>query len=113
MKPALKWMHSTEIEEPLTPDNPECCCVLMHAGIGEEGSAGADIFDFHALTPAFMARYPEAVWMRHQLVVQRFSWDEVRGAVSDLLSSTTADSWNEIALALARYMHWEFEDYKP
>lgn len=113
MRIELKGIFSPELNEPQTPDDPECCAVLIYADIGEKGSEGADQFTFLVVTPKFLIANPETRWGRGYLLLPEFSWRETQRMVERLVSSVSASSWQEAAQNLSRYMEWEFEGYQP
>ncbi len=113
MRIELKGIYSPDLNSPHTPDDPECCAVFMNADVGILGSEGADIFGFTVVTPAFLVKNPETHWGRGYLLVQEFSWREVERMVSRLVSSVSAESWEDAAKQLSRFMDWEFDNYQP
>src|SRR5689334_15003332 len=106
MRIELKGIYSPEYNEPHTPDEPDCCAVLMYAGIGAAGHEGADCFNFTVVTPKFLAKWPETRWGRGFLLMPEFSWPETERMVSRLVSSVSAESWEGAVGQLSQYMKW-------
>jgi hypothetical protein len=109
----LRGIDAWGLRNPETPDDPECCCVLMSAHIGAKGSKGSDKFDFTVVTPKYLLECPETRWTRGDLFMPEFSWREVERMVGRLVSSISATSWEEAANKLSKYLIWEFENYQP
>lgn len=112
MRAELKAMLSPDLQKPRIPDEPDACAVLIQAEIGPKGSEGAEIFQFEVVTPRWLLANPQLRWARSQLFLPEFSWNEVEALLKRLVSSVSGETWEEIAIKLSRYMHWEFEDYK-
>ncbi len=109
----IKELFSTEFNEPETPNDPECCSVYMYADIGEKGIKGADQFNFRVVTPKFLVAHPEIRWGKGYLLMPEFSWQETERMLERLVSSISADSWEDAAKKLCNYLEWEFENYQP
>ncbi len=109
----LKGIEAWGLSNPETPDDPECCCVLMSAHIGVKGSKGSHRFDFTVVTPKFLVECTETRWARGDLLMTEFSWREVERMVGRLVSGISATSWKEGAEKLCNYLRWEFENYQP
>lgn len=112
MRIELKGIYSPEYNAPHTPDEPDCCAVLMHADIGMAGGKGADNFTFTVITPNFLIKYPETRWGRGYLLMPEFSWPEIERMVNRLVSGISAESWEQATSQLCQYMDWEFENYQ-
>jgi hypothetical protein len=46
------------------------------------------------------------------LLLDRWDPELVERAIGDLCRRTEGENWHDIAVKLARYGHWEFEDYR-
>jgi len=56
---------------------------------------------------------PEALCVSAaQLPLDRWDPELVERAIGDLCRRTEGENWHDIAVKLARYGHWEFEDYR-
>ncbi|MBK9495173.1 MAG: hypothetical protein IPO08_11700 [Xanthomonadales bacterium] len=113
MRIELKGIFSPEYNKPEIPHEPDCCAVLMHADVGIAGREGADNFTFTVVTPKFLAKWPETRWGRGYLLMPEFSWQEAERMVSRLVSSVSAETWEQAAGQLCQFMEWEFENYQP
>ena len=90
--------------------------LAITASIGATGETGAELFQFTVCSPSWLAEDPLPkgfAFLRHTLVVERWDPDIVERAMRDLCLRTEGDNWNEIAVSLSRFGHWEFEDYRP
>jgi hypothetical protein len=112
MQIELKKLFSIELNKPETPDDSECCAILMHADIGLKGSDGADQFNFHVVTPKFLIAHHEIRWGRGYLLMPEFSWYETGRVLERLISSISANSWEDATKELSKYLDWEFENYQ-
>jgi hypothetical protein len=112
MRIELKRLFSTEITPPEIPEDPTCCSVLIYADIGEAGKESADQFNFLIVTPLFLLAHPDVQWGKGYLLMPEFSWAEIENRVQQLVSSISADSWDEATNKLSKYLEWEFEDYQ-
>ena len=83
--PELKSFLSPDLNRPALPPAPEDCSVLVEAGIGPKGEAGAEIFTFCVVTPKFLAREVLPRWGRGLLIINEFSWASAEHALQRLL----------------------------
>lgn len=113
MQIELKGVFSPELNEPELPSDPTSCVVFMSADIGVQGASGADQFNFHVVTPAYLAQHPEVRWGRGYLLVPEFSWADVKRMLERLVSGSSAANWESAVQKLCRYLEWEFDDYQP
>jgi Immunity protein 8 len=76
---------------------------------------GEESFDFMLCTPEWFASNmtDEIMWGRHYAFMKRYNYAELERRVRDYCASCQGESWNEVALKVARVGHWEFEDYDP
>ena len=98
------------------PEDLECFRVDVDAYIGLENEEGFENFRFYVATPDFLKKEYErqhGVFLRHYLLVPNWDSRLIFNTINKLVSTTTGNSWKEIATILARYGYWEFEDYKP
>ena len=51
------------------------------------------------------------IFLRHYLLVEELSKDDVKGRIEELLQSFEGPDWGELGPKVARYGYWEFEDY--
>lgn len=109
----VKSIFSVELGKGEEPVSPNCCCVKISADIGVRGKEAADQFNFYAITPEFLVIHPEARWGRGYLLLPEFSWNEVERMLERLISSISANSWDDAAMKLCNYLEWEFENYQP
>lgn len=122
MRAVIRWIDLTDHQNwSYWPDDTENFCVAVQALIGPEDGLGEEIFQFEACSPKWFAEnrvcHPifasSPVFARHIVFMNEYDEDELKKSVSVLVEKTTGKSWHEVAEKLSRYMHWEFEDYKP
>ena len=98
-----------------TPVESDCFGIAIIASIGSGDISGADQFTFVVCTPKWLAAQLEAqpyMLGRHYIIVPRYDWDTIKRALTDICAAAPGDDWESITAFLARYGHWEFEDYK-
>jgi hypothetical protein len=118
MKPQLKDYVCVDIPEVWNwvPNDPEDVYYYMELTIGEDTSAGGDLFGLTVATPkALLKRMrtsgKQSQSGRHHLIVLDYSWDKVLHFINDVIDKCHGRDWEEIGLKLARHFKWEFEDY--
>jgi hypothetical protein len=82
--------------------------------VGPTGSPGEESFDFAVCSPTWLAAEAEhqrIISGRFYLISARFDFGAVEQHVRNQVALATGNSWTEIATKLARWSHWEFEDY--
>lgn len=88
---------------------------VVEADIGLVGEDGYDYFTFYVCTIKKLKTILEDQsfrFGRHIIFVQYFDWSIVRQAISQVVSSAQGDTWDEVAMKIARYGQYEFEDYQ-
>ncbi|HYD50938.1 MAG TPA: Imm8 family immunity protein [Terriglobales bacterium] len=98
------------------PGDPESFCFLVAATIGVAGKDGGDLFDFIVCSPKWLIAnrtHEGAVFGHHLLIVFEYDPHIIEGKLKWLCARTTGSSWEQIALKLSQYGHWEFEGYRP
>jgi hypothetical protein len=117
MKPNIRHIglpKGDELES-FQPDDPSNVYTTVRAMIGPEGELGEESFDISVCTPDWIGRECERkghFLIRRLLVVSHWNVELVRGAIGNIISSVTGDSWPEIATKLATIAFWEFEHYR-
>lgn len=98
------------------PPDPRQFGVQLAAMIGPNGGPGGEIFYLTVCTPAWLAENSLGepnkgfAFVRHHLVVDRWSARQVEGAIDDLCRRASGPAWSDVAAVLGRYLAWEFED---
>jgi Immunity protein 8 len=117
MRAELKSLDSADALEGLAafePSDPEHFELAVGAIIGPVGIDGGDLFYFHVVTASWLGEHPphKGFEFLRDLLVTRWDFGTVRGAISDLILHTEGENWDEIAIQLSRASHWEFEGYR-
>ena len=117
IKLEVKWLHSPDLLDPEEniPENPEQFRILVQAMIGVEDEEGEDSFDFLVCTPSWLANALQKesyIWGRHYLFVPKYDYELILNTIKQLCDTIEASDWETAAQKLARYGHWEFEDYQ-
>lgn len=121
VRAVLRSLDSPDISTSLddfAPSNPDDFDVFMQAEFGPENDHGGDVFGLTVCSPEALRRILDEpgkgfVFPRHRLVVQAWDIGVIRRAIEDLGYRCEGDTWRAVAEKLSRYMHWEFEDYRP
>jgi hypothetical protein len=118
VRAALRRLHSPDAD-PLTefaPDDPESFSIFVQALIGPQDAEGEESFNFTITTASWLAEQsaPEKgfEFLQGVLLLSRWDHDIVVRAISDLCRKTEGGTWEEVAMSLSRYGHWEFADYR-
>ena len=113
----LRGEYSTDVADGdlarYAPDDPTCFGIPLTAAIGPQAGQGEEVFDFFVCTPRWLAANMPArgyEWGRHKLIVPRWDFEVVRGAITDLCAKAVGPDWDAVVTRLARYGAWEFED---
>jgi hypothetical protein len=108
--------------ERYVPDDPECFGIYVEASIGPEGEPGEELFGFMVCSPRWLATEVAGrgyLFARHYLILPRYDYNELVAAINELCDDTANElwdqagggDWEDLGNRLARYMHWEFEDF--
>ena len=103
-------LHSPDLAVGALPPDPRNCVVLVQAFIGPNDGPGEESFDFLVVTPCSVEGLAPR-WGRALLLLEHFSWEEVRRHVDRIVAQCQRDSWQDAAQQLSRWMDWEFEGY--
>ncbi len=113
----VRALHSPDICQ-LQSDAPHDITnfgILVQALVGPSGEPGEESFDVVVCTPAWLAQelsQSEYLYGRHHLIVERYDYCLIRRALDETFGGVTGATWAEVAERLARFGHWEFEDYR-
>ena len=94
MRAELRSLDSTDVPDGLDafePDDPESFSVAVSASIGPADSPGAELFYFTVCSPRWIEQNPPPKgfeFMHSFLVLSRWDYDVLHGAVSDLCLHT-------------------------
>ena len=71
--------------------------VYIQAAIEEVGQPGHEVFGFTVCSPSQLARTESGTFVTATLVLERFSWEAIRGRLDKLLMHTrSAETWSEV-----------------
>lgn len=111
----IRSLHSPDVEvDAWEPADDREVHFLLELEIGEVGDERADLFQVVVASPeGLRARKAHGGVLsdRATLVLSRFSWTTVHGALARIIKSCEADDWAEAVQRLQRYFAWEYEDY--
>ncbi|MFU2078882.1 Imm8 family immunity protein [Avibacterium endocarditidis] len=79
----------------------------------DDGTDAGDYFEFEICSLEWLRLYqPKPAILRHIMIVDRYDFKAIKDYVLSCIEKCDGDSWDEIALKLSRYFHWEYEDYE-
>ena len=113
MRASLRRLHSPDLhdlQDLSDADNGRE--LLVQAFIGPEGGAGEESFGF-LLTYEGDVAETSWRWSVGRLALSRMRYALLEAAVRDICNQIAADTWHDVARALARTLHWEFAGYVP
>jgi len=118
MRAELRYLHSPDAD-PLKDFRPKGPFgILVTAIIGPHADKGQEAFNFMLCTPEWFVsdRLPMTNSIavgRHVVFLREFDYPALEAFVRDYCVSCEGDTWHEVASKVARFGHWEFEDYRP
>ena len=107
MKLVVDSLWSPDLTPPSTrvPANATSFRALVQVAVVERGAPGREVFGLTALSPDQLAAAEPGSFISHTLVLQRFSWEEIRTRVEKLLRHTeSCSSWSDAIRTLAGYL---------
>lgn len=97
------------------PTDEKLFSFLLELEIGIKGKQGADLFEIQVCTPQWLLdnyKISDVVFCRNRLIVFEYDFENIITKIKQFISTVSGNSWEEIAIKLARIGRWEFEDYK-
>ena len=110
----LRGLHSPDVDDLRTFAPGEVFSVFIGASIGLKGERGAEEFSFTVCSPLWLCADLErhdVIAGRHLLFMKEYNYEGLLRYIHKCLPHATGRNWNEVALKLSRWSHWEFEDY--
>ncbi len=117
MRPELRWLTTNDFPSweafaaAERPD-PSDCSGWFSCGIGPDGEAGAENFQFLAVTRGAIARVQQEPRRQRLLVVEEFTRESIERTVREHLAKIKGHSWREISEQLRKIMYSEYESTK-
>jgi len=118
IRASLKRLHSPDIYnlDSFIPESTNCFGFLLQAMFGIENSDGEESFDMIVCTPEWLAielNSRPVLMGYHYIFVKIYDIEQLKNFLVDFAQRCEGDSWEEVALKLARIGRWEFENYRP
>ncbi|MEG3155312.1 Imm8 family immunity protein [Sphingomonas sp. RB1R13] len=115
MNAELRALVTVE-HEPIITAQPEAdaFCVALRALVGPSGSPGEESFDFSVCSPAWLEaelKSSNMIGGRFLLITRTFDVRRIEDYVRRRIGEATGEDWPEVAGKIARWSHWELEDY--
>ncbi len=116
MRGKLGGLFSPDISEleKFIPEDSTNFSIFVQALVGPIEGKGEESFDFTICTSEWLKdKYSgEIVFLRNLILVDHFDFKKIKERVEDLVRSLSGKDWNDFAIQLSRYGHWEFENYR-
>lgn len=119
MKVEIKSYNSPDVLDlqNYIPEEADNFGFLLQVIIGPEGQKGGESFDFEICTPKWFCKKHKrdvVVFARFMVFVFEYDFNRILKNIVKLVSSASRQgkSWQDVAMKIARYGHWEFEDYQ-
>ena len=114
---AIRHLLTPDIDpDTYVPEDPANFCFLVQMLAGPNDGPGEESFQFEVCTPGWLAervRPGGPTNGRHFVIVDGFHWPTIRAYFERLVTQCQGADWTEVTTKLARYGHYEFEDYRP
>lgn len=116
MKPIIKAIISPDISDfptfsPMELDN---FGFLLQLLIGPAGEESMESFAVMVCSPKWLyEKYGnmKVIAGRHHLIMFEYNYDSLIDTINAYVEECSGRDWKEVALKLARFGKWEFEDY--
>lgn len=89
--------------------------IFIECIIGPDNTLGGDLFGLTVGSPNWISKTQLTngpMWGRHFLIQASYNFQDVKRKIEVLCNEAKSEDWSRAALILARYLEWEFEDYK-
>lgn len=117
LRPVIKGYYSSDVKNLSTwlPASLEEVYYPLELSIGTRGDHRADIFQVVVATPeairSRLSSKTRCLVGRHILLVVEHDWPSISKYCESIVEKCSDDTWEKVASRLARFFHWEFEDY--
>ena len=114
MRGELRWLETNDFPswvEFATAErsDPFDCSGWFSCGIGPDGEASTENFQFVAATPGAVSRVQSERRRQRLLVVDEFTREAIESMLRVYVSRITGHSWSEISSQLRKTMYSEYE----
>jgi hypothetical protein len=96
------------------PETPDTFAFWVEMEIGPLGQEGSDLFQVLVCTPRWLEKEVHkwgSQWSRGKLVVNSYSFDELKNFLSRTIGSIEGRDWAEVSSKIRLLAEWEFEGY--
>lgn len=112
----LKYLSSPDTEDlkNFRPIDPENFSILIQIHVGSPIEDGNETFDIEICTPKWLLsnyKKTEIILGRHMVLVFEYNFQRLEDRIKKIISSSSGNTWSEIAEKLSKWAHWEFEGY--
>ncbi|MFM0191854.1 immunity 8 family protein [Paraburkholderia strydomiana] len=119
MNAEIRKLYSLEVEDDLIryqPAERDNFGTWIRLSIGVVGQPGTDNFELLICTPQWLSeelkREAGTRWGRHSLIVSEYDLVVITGQLQRMVQQCAGPDWPSIAVKIARFAAWEFEDYQ-
>jgi hypothetical protein len=117
MRAELRWLETNdfatwELFALAGRSDPSDCSGWFSCGIGAEGEAGTENFQFVAATPGAVSRVKQGRRGQRFLVVGEFTQKAIEAMLHEHISLIKGRSWSEISSEIRKNLYSEYESTK-
>jgi len=117
MKAEIKYLHSPDVSDlkEYQPQQKDNFGFLLQVMIGPKGEKGEESFDMMVVTPKWLMEkygHSEVILGKHYVIVFEYNYENLYNRLQYTVDGLEEKDWNTLALKLARFGHWEFDDYR-
>lgn len=117
MRAELQWLETNDYrswDDFAAAEYPDSfdCSGWFSCGVGAEGEAGTENFQFVAATRCAISSVQQQRRGMRLLVVDEFTRESIERTVRQHLSAITGHSWSEISSQIRKTMYSEYEPKK-
>lgn len=97
------------------PEMPHNFCTWLTMTIGPQDVEGGHLFQVGVCTAEWLAHQlvvKNPYILRHMILVENFKFEEIKGAILEIIEKSERSNWDESLQILSRYFAWEYEDYQ-
>jgi hypothetical protein len=109
----IEWYETVPLEQ-LSPSPLEPFSFQVVLRVGAAGRPGDDLFIVDVCNPLWIQRecaFRGAIIGATRVIVDTFALASFQALATRYCSSCVGDTWDEVALRVARLGRWECEDY--
>ncbi|MEN3931788.1 immunity 8 family protein [Microvirga sp. W0021] len=116
MKAEIKKIMSPDVDlKTYKPEKDDFFGFLIEIFIGPHDFDGSEMFQVVVCTPEWLKEnmINGKVLIGYRFIlIEFYDMNKIFSEIKSYVENCSGNNWQEIALKLCRFAHWEFEDYK-